>query len=70
MTDAERILQLEERVAWLQRHLVEQDRVMMEFGEDIARLRREMAGVRERMTSDGNLSEGSSFPADEKPPHY
>jgi len=67
MTNGERILKLEERLTWLQRHLVEQDKVMMEMGDTIARLKRELLSLRER--ADGSLP-GNTMPADDKPPHY
>lgn len=66
MDDAERLTRLEERYAHLQRHQAEQDKVMLEFAEELARLKAELAVLRARNSSGGADSE----PADERPPHY
>ena len=65
MTDDERLTRLEERYAHLQRHVVQQDKAMLEMAETIAKLQLELAAVRAR---GGGESEGE--PADERPPHY
>jgi uncharacterized coiled-coil protein SlyX len=68
MTDAERLTRLEERYVHLQRHAAEQDKVMMELGEEITRLKKELAILRGQMsTSPGG---GEDLPKDERPPHY
>jgi uncharacterized coiled-coil protein SlyX len=67
MTDAERLQRLEERYAHLQRHVTEQDKVMLEFAEELARLRQELRHLRDQQTG-GTPAEGD--PADERPPHY
>jgi SlyX protein len=67
MPDDERLLRLEERLSWLQRHLVEQDREMLKMGAAIGTLKRELAALRERAT---DARQGNPMPADEKPPHY
>ena len=36
---SERIDRLEERLVWLQRHVTEQDKVMLELSDELARLR-------------------------------
>lgn len=66
MDDAERLTRLEERYAHLQRHQAEQDKVMLEFAEELARLKAELAVLRARDSSGGAAPE----PADERPPHY
>ena len=59
---------LEERITWLQRHVVEQDKAMLELGDELARLREEMKAVRERLAG---LDEGTGpIAPDERPPHY
>ena len=66
MDDAERLTRLEERYAHLQRHQAEQDKVMLELAEELARLKAELAVLRARDTSAGTAPE----PTDERPPHY
>ena len=66
MDDAERLTRLEERYAHLQRHQAEQDKVMLELAEELARLKAELGVLRARETSGG----GTPEPADERPPHY
>ncbi len=68
MTDAERLTRLEERYAHLQRHAAEQDKVMMELGEEIIRLKKELAILRGQMSTSPGGSE--DLPKDERPPHY
>jgi SlyX protein len=41
-----RLDRLEERLAWLERHVTEQDRAMLELHEANTRLRRELAALR------------------------
>jgi uncharacterized coiled-coil protein SlyX len=68
MTSDERLTRLEERYAHLQRHQIEQDKVMLELSETLARLRQELKLLQARAQSGG--SEGEPLPTDEKPPHY
>lgn len=68
MTDAERIMLLEERYAHLQRHVTEQDKAMLELAEAVARLKQELLLLR---TQQGGASPTEGVgPADERPPHY
>lgn len=63
----ERIDRLEERLAWFERHVTEQDKVMLELAEDLARLRAELLILRTR----GDAGGSGELPAgDERPPHY
>jgi SlyX protein len=41
----ERVDRLEERIAWLERHVTAQDKAMLELHEEIERLRRERGGA-------------------------
>lgn len=66
MNDAERLTRLEERYAHLQRHQAEQDKVMLELAEEVARLKAELAVLRGRDTSEGGAPEAP----EERPPHY
>lgn len=60
-----RIAHLEERIAWFERHVVEQDRVVLRQSEDIKALKNALIALRERSAS-------REVPLDpnEKPPHY
>ncbi len=67
----ESIRHLEEKIAYLERHVTEQDKAMLEMAEDIARLRRELLRFRERFAGGGpGGGEGEASPLDERPPHY
>ncbi len=68
MDEVKKIERLEERLAWLERHVVEQDKVMLEMADDIARLKRELLVQRDRLASAVQGEQGA--PADERPPHY
>jgi len=65
MTDA--LQRLEEKIAYLERHVGEQDKAMLEMAMQIDLLKRELGLMRDRLT------EGKSpepLAQDEKPPHY
>jgi uncharacterized coiled-coil protein SlyX len=66
MNEAERLTKLEERYAHLQRHSTEQDKVMLELGDEVAKLRKELVRLRAQRATD---SDGGELP-DERPPHY
>jgi len=68
----ESIRRLEEKIAYLERHVTEQDKVMLEFSEELAALRREFRRERDQASGargDAASGEGGSD-ADERPPHY
>jgi SlyX protein len=65
----ERLKRLEEKLAYLERHVTEQDKAMLEMADDIARLRKELLKLRERPPS-GGMQESDSSASDERPPHY
>jgi SlyX protein len=65
----ERLQRLEEKIAYLERHVTEQDKVMLELGDALAKLRLELRTLRERSGGLG-AGEGDKAPADERPPHY
>jgi SlyX protein len=69
MSDA-RIDRLEERLAWLERHVEEQDKVMLEQAEHLDRLRAELRLLRERAASGQGGAGDVNEPTDERPPHY
>ena len=66
MNEAARLTLLEERYAHLQRHVGQQDKAMLKLGEELAKLRQEIALLRNRETGD---SPTGGMP-DERPPHY
>ncbi|MEI8089731.1 MAG: SlyX family protein [Opitutaceae bacterium] len=69
----ERSVRLEEKVAYLERHVTAQDKVMLELGDAVVRLRAELRILRERASesssSGSGRDEGSDL-KDERPPHY
>ncbi len=67
MSDA-RIDRLEERLAWLERHVTEQDKVMLEQSRRLDRALAELRLLRERAASGASAT--PETPADERPPHY
>jgi SlyX protein len=64
----ERLDRLEERVAWMERHLTEQDKAMLDLHGENRRLQRALAELRAGFVS----LEGDASPpaATEKPPHH
>jgi hypothetical protein len=67
MNDAQRLTRLEEALTHLQRHVTEQDKVMLALADDVSRLKQEVARLRAQSTTD---QPGDNAPADERPPHY
>jgi SlyX protein len=67
-----RVARLEERLAWFERHVIEQDKAMLELGDLVERLRREVLALRDRAgTSGGGGGGGPAGEApEERPPHY
>lgn len=68
MSDA--LQRLEEKIAYLERHVVEQDKVMLEMSEQLERLKRELAVLRDRVAVSGEPGGAMPSPAHERPPHY
>ena len=66
MNNAERIHELEVKIAFLEKHIGEQDRVVLGLTEKIAMLESRMLGLRERL----ERGPEGPMPADDKPPHY
>jgi SlyX protein len=65
-----RVERLEERLLWFERHVVEQDKAMLELSDLVERLRREMLALRERNPGGVGGGGGDAMPTDERPPHY
>ncbi len=64
-----RLQVIEERIAWLNKHVAEQDRVMLAMGDEITQLKRQVVLLRER--SQSGTTEGITIGGhDERPPHY
>ena len=66
----ESIKRLEEKIAYLERHVTEQDKAMLEFVEQLATLRREVKGLRERGGRPDEHGPDTGEVPDERPPHY
>ena len=64
----ESIKRLEEKVAYLERHVTEQDKAMLEMAEDLARLRLQVLKLREQANSAGESN--PELKIHERPPHY
>jgi len=65
----EQILRLEEKIAYLERHVVEQDKAMLELTERVARLQQTLLVLRERLPAAETGGSEETMP-DERPPHY
>jgi SlyX protein len=71
LPDDTRVARLEERLAWFERHVTEQDKAMLELTERVDRLRQEVLRLRDRQ---GAGSAGGGLAGEEtvqeRPPHY
>ncbi len=68
MNDA--LQRLEEKVAYLERHVVEQDKAMLELSDMLERLKAEMMGMRQRMDEPTSTGADANVLSEERPPHY
>jgi peptidoglycan hydrolase CwlO-like protein len=66
MTETDRLTRLEERYAHLQRHSAEQDKVMLQLADELAKLRQELAALRTQQAGGRDSEEAP----EERPPHY
>ncbi|MCC6415224.1 MAG: SlyX family protein [Opitutaceae bacterium] len=64
---ADEIQRLQEKVAYLERHVGEQDKAMLEMATQLEWLKREHGVLRERLAETKTPEAGQP---DEKPPHY
>jgi SlyX protein len=62
----ERLARLEEKLAWLQRHVTAQDKAMLELAEQIGQLKRKLSELSQRPGAES----APSSEIDERPPHY
>lgn len=64
------IKSLEEKIAYLEHHVTQQDKVMLEFSEDLTRLRREFKMLAARLAGTASGGVQCEEPEQERPPHY
>lgn len=68
---SEEIKRLEEKIAYLEHHVTEQDREMMQFADDLARIKRELKALTGRLAAGSAASRADdASPENERPPHY
>lgn len=67
---SERLTRLEERYLHLQKHVQEQDRVILDLSDTVARLRQELRRLQNEGAARAGESAAGDLPADERPPHY
>lgn len=65
-----RLERVEERIAWLERHVVEQDKAVLELSDEVRRLRQELLVIRERSAGTAAAGGEEPLPHNERPPHY
>jgi SlyX protein len=64
------IRRLEEKIAYLERHVTEQDKAMLEMAGQMERLKRELLMLRDRLPTAAADGAGAMAPSEERPPHY
>jgi uncharacterized coiled-coil protein SlyX len=62
------IKEMQERIAFLQRHIEQQDRAFLELSKEITALSQRLARMEGKVNQLGGNEEGP--PADSKPPHW
>lgn len=62
------IKEMQERIAFLQRHIEQQDRAFLELSKEISVLSQRLARMEGKLNQLGSNEEGPS--ADSKPPHW
>ena len=69
----EQITRLEEKIAYLERHVTEQDKVMLELSEELSRLKWEIKRAADRvagLTAPGSPGSTDAGAEEKPPPHY
>ncbi len=61
---------LEERLAWLERHVTAQDKEMLALHDAFARLRRELTALRAASAARSDMPARSEADPEPPPPHY
>ncbi len=64
----QRSIELEARFAWLERHVAEQDKVILELGDELRSMKREIQAVRKRLND--AVETNSDREPEVPPPHY
>jgi len=64
-----RLHDLEERLTFLQRHVEQQDRVILELSREVSKLSDRLARTEAKLTQSGDAGDQAP-PADERPPHW
>ena len=64
----QRSIELEARFSWLERHVAEQDKVILELGDTVRSLKRETQELKRRLNE--SLVRASEDGPEERPPHY
>ena len=62
------VKRLEEKIAYLERHVTEQDKAMLEFAGQLSEIQRELKALRARIAGPRDNDEPDPVP--ERPPHY
>jgi len=67
MDDRQRAL--EERLTFLQRHVEQQDRIILELSREVSKLSERLARTEAKVTQSADAGDQAP-PADERPPHW
>ena len=60
---------LEERLTFLQRHVEQQDRIILELSREVSKLSDRLVRVEAKLTQSADAGDQAP-PADERPPHW
>jgi uncharacterized coiled-coil protein SlyX len=60
---------LEERLTFLQRHVEQQDRIILELSREVSKLSDRLVRAEAKLTQSADAGEQAP-PADERPPHW
>jgi SlyX protein len=66
----ETLKRVEEKIAYLERHVTEQDKAMLELAAEIADLRKQLKALRGRSSGGSHERDLGGDVPDERPPHY
>ena len=65
----EQRLALEERLTFLQRHVEQQDRIILELSREVSKLADRLVRAEAKLTQSADAGDQAP-PADERPPHW
>lgn len=60
--------ELESKIAFLERHIEEQDKVILKLSSDVQTIAKELLSLKESLPS--GSQGGNDLPVEERPPHY